>query len=632
MTIWSTHCRSATPLLIALGTVIALSLPMSPTAEASPSTDMLAKVQALLGTNQDKAALALLNELLRKDPKNTQAYCERALTYRKLGQNEKSLLDSTTAVNLDPAQTRPFIERAHTYIHLHKDYQAVDDCTRAIKLEPQNGTAFRFRALAHENLGLYSKAIDDLSSAIRIEPKNADAYEWRATSNLRLGQLQKAISDSTVAARLNPSLLNAYFTAAQAEQSLGHYPKAIEHLTKLIRTDAKKGYAWSYRATLYDLTGKHDLAKSDWQKAFALATPTERIQLQICNPLNDTNTLSAEPTKAGIDKQLQKARIILPFHYDSGGHICVPAQLNRHSIKMMLDTGCGHSDLWKDKMAGIATMDEVQLHDFNAQNKPYSYGWFRAQSLTLGNLTIPNVAMEAQDGLPGHPTLSGFLAGNILENFVVTIDYSKKQIILARSIDLDKSKNAVVVPMWLDLHRPFCYVKLDGKVDVAALLDTGAPSNMAPDTLLQPILSKQLIFDEHAGGPWMGDLRVHHIHLKSVAIGRSCMSNPIFEVYPATEAPVAAHSIALGDSFLSRFRTVSFDYPGRRVFFQPNAATYMSASQLLTTQRQFACSQVIQKHTAIAPGFTKCLACKSWLRKSSEQPSAWNQLRTNKPI
>lgn len=552
---------------------------MSPTAEASPSTDMLAKAQALLEKNQNNAALALLNELIRKDPKNAQAYCDRAFAYRKLGENEKSRKDADKAVSLSPKQARPLVERGHTYIHLRKSSKAIEDLTSAIKIDPQNIDAYMFRQGVYGSIGQYNKQIDDISEEIKIRPKDAGLFEKRAACHFALGHLQKAIEDSAVATRLDPSLSAGYNTAAWAQRSLGFYDNALAPQTNYLKLNPKSAYGWGNKAALQEFAGKHDLARADWLKAFSLATPEEKIQLQLCSPLTDANKLSTETPKNGIDTQLKAAPVVFPFHYDEGGHICLPAQINDQSIEMMLDTGCGHCDVWKDKLAGIATMDNTILHNTDAQGKEVSHGWFRARSLKLGHVMIPSVAMAVQEGLPGHKTLSGFLGGNILENFVVSVDYANKLVILARSITPDKSKNAVVVPMWLKNHCPHCMVTLDGKVDVAALLDTGGPSSMAPDSFLQPLLSKPLKFNQHAGGPWLGDLRAEDIRLNKISIGQLSLDKPIFEVFPAHEAPVAAYSIILGDSFLSRFRTVTFDYPGRRIIFQPHEFAYMSASQ-----------------------------------------------------
>lgn len=589
--------------LILVAQVTAAALPHPVVAADSASKQILLKAHALLDKNQAKAALVLVNELIRKEPKNTEAYCERAFAYRALGQNQKSLQDSTKAVQLSYWKPRPFVERGHTYIHLRQYFKAIENCTSAIQLDPQYCDAYRLRADAYERLGFYNKQIGDLSSAIYIQPKDADLYERRARAYFQVGQLQKTIDDTNAAIKLSASSQEAYGTAARAEESLGSHAKAIEHLTKCVTLDPKNASAWGYKAIIENLAGRHELASSDWQKALSLGSPEVKMRLQLYSPCTDIKNLSESPREL-IAKQLKAGPVVLPFHYDDEGHMHLPMQVNGHTVEMMLDTGCDHSELWKDKMAGIATIKEEQGSRCNAQGIVTHYGWFRAQSLKLGQVILPNVALEVGEGLVGHRTISGFLGGNILENFVVSIDYPNKQVILSSSVDPITSKTAFSVPMWLINHLPHCAVKLDGKLDLSALLDTGDPTNRVPDSLLPPLLSKRLSFKELSGGPWLGELHVETIRLNGVSLGPTSIPDPIFEAFQAVEAPAAASSITLGCSFLSRFKKVTFDYPGRRVFFQPIDVAYVSASQNYSEGMFYASRHEQQK---AVEAFTRCM-------------------------
>lgn len=528
-----------------LATIIIVALSQQTNA-ATPSTQLLKKAQALLEQNQASAALACLNTLISKEPNN-------ALAYIQLG---------------------------HIYIHLGKFQNALKDCAVAIKISPQSYKAYCCRAEAYEGLGEYQKQIDDLASAVTIDPNDGHLYARRAHAYYQLGQLQNAIDDCTTATSLNSALSEAYRTAAKAYEELGLYDKAIELRTKLLGLEIQNAFEWSYRAIDYEMLGKFDLAQADRQKAIKLASPGELAEMQLGSPLIDFNHSSSERPTDKIDRQLKDGSVVLSLHYDNGGHICVPVQVNGHPLQFMLDTGSAHSDLWKQAMPGMAKMDKVQVQGTNANGKEHLCGWFRARDLKLGNLTLPNVAMEADEGLIGHKTLSGFLGGNVLENFVVTIDYSRKQVILSNSFEKNSSKKAIIVPMRIRNHLPHCSVKLDGRLEVMALLDTGCPDNMSADSLLKPVLEKKLAFYERTSGPWLGNLSVGSIRLKSVQLGDSNFEAPIFVVFPAAEAPAAAKSITLGNSFLSRFKTVTFDYRGRQIIFEPNDTVSKSAPDL----------------------------------------------------
>jgi len=520
------------------------------------------------------------NKALAIDSKSSIDYTYRATAFRQLGQYQSALQDCNKALSLTPKKAATYIERGYIYFCLRKFQKAVEDYSVAIKISPRSYKEYSLRAGAYGELGQYRKQIDDLTSAIKVNPKVADLYERRADAYYQLGQLQNAIDDCTTATSLNPASPYAYDTAAWAYEELGLYDKAIELRTKDLGLEAKDAFEWFNRGEDYELLGKFDLARADRQKAIELFSPSERLSMQGCKPLIDFNHPSVERPRDIIDRQLKSNSVVLSFHYDNGGHICVPVQVNGHPLQLMLDTGCAHSDLWKQAMPGVAKMDKVQLRGTKADGKESLSGFFRARDLKLDTLTLPNVAMGVNDGLVGHKTLSGFLGGNILENFVVTVDYTKKQVILATSSQQDITKKAITVPMRIRKHHPICSVRLDGKLDVMALLDTGCPCSMSPDSLLKPILPKKLACKEHMSGPWLGNLSVENVRLKSVGLGASNLEAPIFDVFPADEAPAAATEITLGNDFLSRFKTVTFDYPARRIILEPNDTVLESAPYL----------------------------------------------------
>lgn len=519
------------------------------------------------------------NKAIALDSKNYKYYLYRATAYRKLEQYQNAINDCNKALSLT-STAEPYIQRGHAYSGQHKFEKAVTDYTTGIKIAPQ-ASIYLLRAHMYEHLGQYQKQILDLTAAAKINPKSAEVYEQRASVYYRLGQLQNAIADCNTAMRLDSNSEVALFIAADTYEELGVYEKALEFRTKALGLDMKDPYSWDARAKVYERLGKRELAIADWRKTNELASPSERLGMQGCSPLIDFNKLSAaQRPQDAIANQLKSRPIVLSFQYDGGGHFSVPAQVNGHSLRLMLDTGCGHSDLWKQAMPGVAEMDRTQLRGTSANGSKYSYGSFRARDLKLGDLTLANLAMGVDDGLVGHKTISGFLGGNILENFVVTVDYRKKQILLASSFDQNRFKNAVVVPMRISHHLPHCSVRLDAKLEVTALLDTGCPFSMSADSLLKPILPRKLGYKDTICGPWLGQLSSEGVRLMTVGLGGANFQAPILDVYPSAEAPLAASRITLGNDFLSRFKTVTFDYPSRRIIFEPNETGSESAQSL----------------------------------------------------
>jgi tetratricopeptide (TPR) repeat protein len=519
---------------------------------ARSSARLLKKAQSLVNQRRYYEALSCLNAMAGKERNNPMVY----------------------------------IERGYAYINLGKLQKAVEDYNAAIQLSPKSYLAYSYRAEAYGRLGQYQAQIDDLTSAIKIEPKIAELYAKRAQAYYELGQLQNAIADCSRANSISPTLSDAYFTAANAYEELGLYDQAIEPRTKLIEL-RNEAFDWSNRATDYEFLGKYDVAQTDRQRANKVASPTERGEMQLASPLIDFDHPSSETPKDKIDKQLKKDSVVLSFHYDTDGHLCVPVKVNGRPLQFMLDTGSAESDLWKRVTPGIAILEKAQVQWTKANGEVGLIGWFRAKDFKLGNLTLPNVAMEVDEGLAGNKSLSGFLGGNILENFVVTVDYRNKQVILGNSSEAVKSKKAIVVPMRLHKHLPYCSVRLDGELDIMALLDTGCPGNVSADSLLKPILKEEMTFKEHTSGPWLGNLNMESVRINRLELNASHIESLVFDVFPAAEAPVAAKRITLGNSFLSGFKTVTFDYPHRLIIFEPTDDAAPSAPSSYSLDRYY---------------------------------------------
>jgi hypothetical protein len=119
-------------------------------------------------------------------------------------------------------------------------------------------------------------------------------------------------------------------------------------------------------------------------------------------------------------------------------------------------------------------------------------------------------------------------------------------------------------------HRPFCNVTLNGNLHITALLDTGCTSNLSANTLLHSQLPSGLSYKNRKSGPWIGQLNCDRVQLNSLKIGSKTIAAPVFDVFPAEEAANAASEIILGNNFLSKFKSVTFDYPTRRVIFESN--------------------------------------------------------------
>ncbi|MBX9941984.1 MAG: tetratricopeptide repeat protein [Candidatus Obscuribacterales bacterium] len=515
--------------------------------------NLLKKAQKLVDQKQYQSALLILNQLIARRPRSADAYAERGDVYSFLGKYQKAVQDYTSAIKLAPRWALP--------LHLR-------------------GEAFR-------QLGEFQKLLADTDAAIKLDPKDVRFYETRASAYADVWQPQKALDDCYTIWNLGHHCNFVNGIAAGAYEELGEYEKAIGFRTKALSFKNTDVFDLGYRARTYELAGMSHLAQADWQNFAKRAKPDELAEMRLCNPLVDfAGTASVNP-KEFLNDQLKNGPIILPFHYDDENHIGVPAQVNGHALEIMLDTGCGHSEIWKNAVSEISEVEKFRLRKSKANGEEYFTGFFTSRDMNLGSLSVPKFIFSVGDGLPDHKTMRGFLGGNLLENFVVAIDYSKKQVTLSNTYSSKLSSNAVVVPMLIRLHQPHCAVKLNGKIDAVVLLDTGCAVSTSADSTIRSILPRKYEYNGYISGPWLGKMRRAPVALKSIQIGCVDFGASNVDVFPSHEAPKAANEFILGNNFFRRFKTVVFDYPGRRVIFEPMPPGEMTAAMMFDDARNF---------------------------------------------
>jgi tetratricopeptide (TPR) repeat protein len=75
------------------------------------------------------------------DPKNTQVFNYRGLSYQFLGKNDLAINDFTIAIELEPKFENALLNRANSYIDINKKQDAILDCKNLLKLNPNNKDA-----------------------------------------------------------------------------------------------------------------------------------------------------------------------------------------------------------------------------------------------------------------------------------------------------------------------------------------------------------------------------------------------------------------------------------------------------------------------------------------------------------
>lgn len=486
-----------------------------------------------------------------------------------------------------------YVARGRSYCRTYNFHEAVDILSAGIKKYPRSANLYMLRAHVYAELGQLQLQIDDLSAAIRLRPRSADLYVKRALVNNTLRRFQSAIDDATVASKINASNPEVYRAAAAAYRGLEMYEKAIDPLTRLLKLNGKNALYWNDRAMMYQKIGKMREARDDWQKAITLATPREREALQLCNPLLDFDHLDRGERKV-VDLALDDAPVVLPFKFDPQGKICISALVNGTPLQLMLDTGREHSPLWCKSMPKVVEGKDFKF-DRVMRAKKLKPGLVKVRQLMLGGLALSDFPMGLHEVLSNHKALGGYFGGNILEKFVVTIDYAKKQVTLNAPSRYLPPQNCISVPFKVNQNTPYCSITLDETLGCEALVDTGSLSNFSIDALLKTVLKEPVDWSRTEAHLGAGAFIVGDVKFKSLTVGTFTTKDPIFSVGYTNGMPCTGGAIWIGNEFLSRFKSATFDYPGRRLLLEPYETETKSAMTYITEAHYLASHDQVQR-------------------------------------
>lgn len=513
-----------------------------------------------------KSEVTAATKAIELDPRVAKYFLIRATARTELGLYQLAIQDCNKALSICAINSNGYIRRGYAYKCLRKHDKALQDYTIALKIAPNSTDGRLLRAELFEELGDYHQQIDDLSAALKVRPMEIETYEKRALAYYRLGELQNAIDDCNKVSEFSSMSIEAIRIAAWSYEDLGCYEKAIERRTKLSRITPKDASNWSARAYDLDKIGSFAQAQIDRKTAVKLVSAGNLVNLQMDAPLVDFDKSLCSTSRKDIQRQLEQQPVILPFEYN-GEHIIVRVSVDGRPLKLMLDTGCGKSTLFKRSLPSGARLATATVRRLKANNNWYLQDFFRAKELKLDRLVIPEVAFAVQRTTSEHIPYDGYLGSNILENFVVTVDFTVNQVRLTALVEPENTE--IVLPMITRNHRPSCLVMLNGKRSCLALLDTGSSFNVSADSLLKIIILKKLSFDETLSGQWLGRIEASRVKLKSLGLGAFDLKSPAFMVFPARKAPEMAEQVVLGLDTLRHFNSVTFNFPARRVIFRP---------------------------------------------------------------
>lgn len=240
-------CAVTAALLLLLGA------PQAARAQAAPGID---HAKALFDKGDYKGAVAILNDVLAKDPKNARALVVRGDAQDNLGNPQAALTDYNAAIAVNPNYEYAYATRCTTENELDRYRDAVDDCTKALTLVNDDDYALRGRSFAYFMLDDYELASADAEKAIAIDGTNPYNMLARCRANVWLNRLKIAMPACSTYIADKPQDASGYFYRGRGEMIAGDNAASRTDFQKTLHLDDTYTSA-DYWLTFLELQDKH---------------------------------------------------------------------------------------------------------------------------------------------------------------------------------------------------------------------------------------------------------------------------------------------------------------------------------------------------------------------------------------
>jgi tetratricopeptide (TPR) repeat protein len=193
--------------ILVIAASLLLAAPLLSYGQTATAKDPLDRVLAELQAGHDDKAMAALDEVIKQQPKNADAY----------------LLRGSLTAPLNPAA-------------------ALADLNKVIELKPDSGTAYNQRALLRLMNQDVAGALQDLDAAVAHNYKGDGVYGLRAQLRSQLGDLKGALADYDLSIKLNPNNPRSYASRGALLLAMGDGDRALidfDYLLKWYETDPK---------------------------------------------------------------------------------------------------------------------------------------------------------------------------------------------------------------------------------------------------------------------------------------------------------------------------------------------------------------------------------------------------------
>lgn len=215
--------------------------------------------------------------LPRDDPNNAFAVVLQSAQEQRDDNPDRALQLVSAYLEQQPDDALALQLRVSLYGQRKEYEKMAEDAERLVLLRGDDPVVHLWRATARLLLNEIEPCLQDLSHAAAYDPTAAWAQALRGLVLLQMGRPGEALAVLNGALALSPDLTIAVLGRASALKSTGDVAAAVTSLTRVIEMEPKNADALAARGEHHATMGNFDDAIRDFDRAMALAGPTQAM-------------------------------------------------------------------------------------------------------------------------------------------------------------------------------------------------------------------------------------------------------------------------------------------------------------------------------------------------------------------
>jgi len=256
---------------------------------------------------QKDEAIKSFQDVLKKEPQNTEALMYLSIFYSDIGSFKESIETIDKAIAIAPYSAELWNAKGNTLLLKMQNYEkAVLAYDEAIRINPYDINSISNKGFSLFNLGRYNDAIAEYNLANSINPKIADTWNKLGNAQLSTGNVSLAMASYDKSLELDPEFIFSWNNRGIALLEQGKYEEAVCSFGTALSLDPSYAAANLGRATALMALGRYNEAVEDYTSylKFEPDSPAVSANLTLAKSKSDTsggNQVSID-CKSGLSK------------------------------------------------------------------------------------------------------------------------------------------------------------------------------------------------------------------------------------------------------------------------------------------------------------------------------------------